>query len=148
MNMNTSFLTPKPWLAIVLLCGEYVLLGWYLAAHHVFWLISTLIVATSFTLAWKSHPFLESLSWLSKQQVVVVISVSFFSSLVVALALVQPILLSLTLLPMLTLLYALFEMRTADFKQVNVFLWIALITVFSLGLGEAIDLFVTPSMRY
>lgn len=146
--MNTSLLTPKPWLAIILLGGEYALLGWYLAAHHVFWLISTLIVVTTFALAWKSHPFLESLSWLIKQQVVVVIGISFFSSLVIALTLVQPILLSLTLLPMLTLLYALLEMRTANFKQVNVFLWIALMTIFSLGLGEVIDLFVAPSMRY
>jgi hypothetical protein len=146
--MNTQIFPRTPWLALSLLGIEYALLGWYLAAHHVFWLVGTLVVSTTLAVASKSNPMLEFLAWLSKQQIIVTIGVSLLFSLVVALSLVKPILLSLIPLPLITLLYALLEMRAVGFKQFDVFLWIVLVTGLSLGLGEAVDLFITPSMRY
>jgi hypothetical protein len=146
--MNAKLLPQKTWLALSLLGVGYALLGWYLAAHHVFWLVSAFIVVTTLTIAWKSNPMLESLAWLIQQPVFVVISVSFLFSLVVALTFVNPMLLSLIPLPAVTLIYALLEMRTAGFKQNEVFIWLVMITGLGLGLGEGIDLFIAPSMRY
>lgn len=146
--MNTQFLPQKPWLALSLLAVGSALLGWYLAAHHVFGLVSIFIILTTLVIAQRNHPMLESLAWLIKQQVLVVIGISLLFSLVVALTFVNPILLSLIPLPLVTLIYALLEMRMAGFKQAEIFIWLVVITGLGLGFGEAIDLFVTPSMRY
>ncbi|MBD1909733.1 MULTISPECIES: hypothetical protein [unclassified Leptolyngbya] len=146
--MNNQVLAVKPLPALLLLGGEYVLLGWYLAAHHIFWLLGTLILLLTFTVIWKKNPILDSLLWLARQEVVVAIGLSLVLSLIVALAFIKPILLSLVLLPLATLLYAIMEMRATEFTQTDVLIWTIMITTFSLGLGEAIDLFITPSMRY
>lgn len=146
--MKTELLIKSPWVALSLLGVEYSLLGWYLAAHHVFGLVSTFVLMTTLTIVWKSNPMLQSLTSLFKQQLLVVIGVSLLFSLFVVLTFVNPILFSLVVLPLLTLLYALVEMQAAEFKQVDIFLWLVIITGGGLGLGEAIDLFVMPSMRY
>lgn len=146
--MNTQDSIQNPWFALTLLGGEYVLLGWYLAAHHVFWLIGTFILVTTLAVIWKKNPILEFLVWFINQQVLVVIGISFLFSVLIAMAFVKPVLLSLSLLPLVTLLYAILEMRMAEFRQSDVFLWAVIITGFGLGLGEVIDLFITPSMRY
>ncbi|MBD3886247.1 hypothetical protein IFO70_31630 [Phormidium tenue FACHB-886] len=146
--MDTELLNKFPWLALSLLGIAYLLLGWYLTAHHIFWLVSTFILMTTLTIAWKSNPMLESLVSLLKQQLFTVLGITSISSLVVVLTLVNPILLSLVVLPLLTLLYALIEMRAAELKQMDIFLWSTIITGVGLGLGEVIDLFVVPSMRY
>lgn len=146
--MNAQPVSRNPWLALSLLALSYSLLGWYLAAQHVFWLVGTFTVITTLIFVWKSNPVLEFLAWLIKQQVLVIIGVSLLFSLFVALALAHPSLFSLVPLPLITLLYALLEMRTAEFKQSEIFLWSVIITGLGLGLGEAIDLFIAPSMRY
>jgi hypothetical protein len=146
--MNAQLLPRQSWLVLSLLGVGYALLGWYLAAHHVFWLVSAFIVVTTLTIAWKSNPVLESLVRLIRRTVFVVISGSLLFSLVVALIFVNPTLLSLIPLLLVTLTYALLEMQTAGFKQTEVFIWSVVITGLGLGLGEIIDLFFAPSMRY
>lgn len=146
--MNPKSLTKKSLLALGLLVIEYSLLGWYLAAHHIFWLVGGFIVVTTTALTWKRSPILRSLVHLIGQRMLVVIGTILLISLAIATALSTPLVLSLALLPALTLLYALLEMQVANVKQVDVFFWSVVITGFSLGLGEAIDLFVIPSMRY
>ncbi|MBD2020891.1 hypothetical protein H6F43_11950 [Leptolyngbya sp. FACHB-36] len=146
--MNTKLLGQAPWVALSLLGVEYTLLGWYLAAHHLSWLVGTFVVVTTFAIAWKSHPIVDSLTWLISRQLFVVLSISFLVSVVVTLILVQPLSLNLILLPLITLLYALLEMRAANFQQTNIFVWLVLITALGLGIGEAVDLFIAPSMRY
>ncbi|HEY9302131.1 MAG TPA: hypothetical protein VIQ31_38345 [Phormidium sp.] len=146
--MNTQVPIQKIWFALTLMAGEYVLLGWYLAAHHIFWLIGTFIVILTFAAIWKKNPILDTLNWLVDQSVFVVIGISLLFSLVVAFAFTKPVVLSLSLLPSITLLYALLEMRSSGFKQSDVFFWAVMITGLGLGIGEAIDLFITPSIRY
>lgn len=146
--MSTQFSLQKVRLALSLLAITYTLLGWYLAVHHVFWLMSIFILFTTLFIGWKSNPILEFLSWLTKQQIFLVIGVSLLISLTVALVLVKPTLASLIPLPLVTLIYALLEMRLAAFKQSSISLWLLFIAVLGLGLGEIIDLFITPSMRY
>ncbi len=146
--MDTRLSARKPWLALSLLGMEYALLGWYLAAHHIFWLVGTLIVGATIAIAWKRNPLLQSLSWLLRQPLLIVIVLSFLFSLLVTTLFLQPILSSLLVLPLITLLYALIEIQAAGFQQVNTFLWLVVITSLGLCFGEAVDLFVTPSMRY
>jgi hypothetical protein len=100
------------------------------------------------TVTWKKNPILDFIVWFINQQVIFVIGISLLLSLILALALIKPIILTLTLLPLFTLLYALLEMRTANFSQFSMFLWTVIVTIVGLGIGEAIDLFITPSMRY
>jgi hypothetical protein len=83
-----------------------------------------------------------------QQPVVVIIGINLIFSLVVAITLAQPILFSLLSLPLMTLLYALLEMRAAEFTQSKIFFWSVVIAGLGLGLGEAIDLLIAPSMRY
>lgn len=135
-------------LAISLLTIAYTLLGWYVAAHHVFWLVGTFVVITTLIIAWKSNPIVEFLAWLTQQQIFVVIGISLLFSLVVAFTLVEPMLSSLIPLPLITLLYALLELRTAEYKQSDIFFWLVIVTGLGLGRGEAVDLFIVPSMRY
>ena len=148
LHMDTELLAKNPWFALMLLGAEYALLGWYLAAHHIFWLVGTFVVVLTLVVSWRSNPLLESLVQFLTQGVFLIISVSFFVSVVVVLALTNQILSSFILLPLVTLLYALVEMQAADFKQLDLFLWSVIMTGLGLGLGEAIDLFLIPSMRY
>jgi hypothetical protein len=146
--MDTRLSARKPWLALSLLGIEYALLGWYLAAHHIFWLVGTLIVGTTIAIARKRNPLLQSLSWLTRQPLLMGIGLSLAFSLLVTTLFLQPILSSLMVLPLITLLYALIEMQAAGLQQVNTFCWLIIITSLGLCFGEAVDLFVTPSMRY
>ena len=146
--MTTQLFPHRPLLALSLLAIAYILLGWYLAAHHIFWLVSITVVMATLIFVWKSNPLLECLAWGLKQEFFATIGISLLFSLLVALILVKPMLLSLVPLPLITLIYALLEMRTAEFKQSEILIWTFIVTGLGLGLGEAIDLFVAPSMRY
>lgn len=146
--MNTELLTRKPWFALMLLGLAYTVLGWHLSAHHIFWLVGSFVIAVTLVTAWKSHPILESLVWFATQKLLVVVAFSLLLSVGITLVLTKPILLNLTLLPLIALLYAELEMRATGFKQMDVFL--CSVTMAGLGLlvGEAVDLWVIPSMRY
>lgn len=146
--MNVQVPSQSIRFALLLLTGEYILLGWYLAAHHVFWLMGSCIVIVTFAVIWKENPILDTLVWLVRQPVFVAIAVSFVLSLMVAFLMIKPILLNVSFLPSVILLYALLEMRIANFKQTDIVFWAMAITGLGLGIGEAIDLFITPSIRY
>lgn len=146
--MNTQLSIRKPWFALSLLSMEYALLGWYLAAHHIFWLVGILIIGATIFIVRRRNPLLQLLGWLAQQPLLIVVGLSLLFSLLVTALFIQPILASLAVLPLITLLYALLEMQAAGFQQANTFLWLLIITSLGLCFGEAVDLFVTPSMRY
>ncbi len=146
--MNAQAPGKNIWFALLLLTGEYILLGWYLAAHHVFWLIGSCVVIATFAVIWKENPILDTLVWLIKQPIFVAIGISFLLSLLAAFLFINPVLLGISFLPAIVLLYASMEMRLANFKQLDIVFWAMAITGVGLGIGEAIDLFITPSMRY
>nr|WP_290225694.1 hypothetical protein [Trichocoleus desertorum] len=146
--MNTELLTRKPWFALALLVLAYAVLGWHLSAHHIFWLVGTFVIGVTLVTAWKSHPILESLVWFATQKLLVVVGLSMLFSVAVTLILTKPVLLNLTLLPLLSLLYAELEMRATGFKQMDVFFCSVLMAGLGLLVGEAVDLWVIPSMRY
>ncbi|MBD3881056.1 hypothetical protein IFO70_04750 [Phormidium tenue FACHB-886] len=146
--MNTQSLPRRVGLALSLLGIEYVLLGWYLAVHHIFWLIAISTVVTTLIVVWKGNPILESLIRVLSQQSFVVLGLSLLFSLFLALIFIEPILGELVIAPMLTLMYAIFEMQSARFNEFEVLKWLVIVTGACLALGEIIDLLVMPSARY
>ncbi|HEY9750638.1 MAG TPA: hypothetical protein V6C63_18295 [Allocoleopsis sp.] len=146
--MNTDLLTRKPWFALILLGLAYMVLGWHLSAHHLFWLVSTFVIAVTLITAWKSHPILESLVWFASQKLLIVVGLSLCLSVAVTLILTKPVFLHLTLLPLIALLYAELEMRARGFKQMDVFFCSVITAGLGLLIGEAVDLWLIQSMRY
>ncbi|NEQ28226.1 MAG: hypothetical protein F6K28_56445 [Microcoleus sp. SIO2G3] len=146
--MKTQSLSRSPWLALSLLGIQYALLGWFLSAYHIFWGVSAFVVVVTSTVAWKSNPILEYLIQLISQKILAVVGVCLLISLSIVLTLTHPAFFSLILLPTLTLLYVLLEMRSTNLKQTDIFLWSVAIAGLGLGLGEIVDLFISPSMRY
>jgi hypothetical protein len=146
--MDTELLSRKPWLALMLLGLAYMVLGWNLSAHHLFWLIGISVIGVTLIAAWKSNPILEALVWLESQRLFVVLSLTLFFSVLVALALTQPMLLSLVFLPLVALIYAELEMKTIGWSQTDIFLYSLAMTGLGLVVGEAVDLWIMPSMRY
>lgn len=146
--INTERLTKSAWLALLLLGAAYALLGWYLSAHHLFWLVGTAVFAVTFFLVGQPNPLLAVFAELKTPGFLVAIIGVLLVSLGMTWMITQPLVLTLFFLPLLTLLYAHLEMRTADLSQRDVLLALVLIAGLGLGLGEVIDLFVVPSMRY
>lgn len=143
--MNLVFLKKIPLASLALLCLAYALLGWYLAAHHLFWLVGAFIAAITLTIAWKNLIWLEKLekytflTWI----VALIVSVS------IALIATHWILLSgLIILLLATTVLANIEIHLAGFTGQEKF-WILIISaVVGLVIGEIIDIAILPSIRY
>ncbi|HEY9849661.1 MAG TPA: hypothetical protein V6D28_09405 [Leptolyngbyaceae cyanobacterium] len=143
--MNLVFLKKIPFAPLSLLCLAYALLGWYLSAHHLFWLVGAFIVAVTLTIAWKNLIWLENLekstflTWL----------VALMVSLSIALIATHWILLSgLIILLLATTSLANIEIHLAGFSKQDKF-WILIISVvLGLVIGEIIDIAVLPSIRF
>lgn len=143
-----EFLSRLPWLAIGILWLAYALLGWYLAAHHIVWIAGLVTVVVTLSLAWKGIPLLKQLSWFSSQSLFIVTVINLVISLCVILLVTDFQFSGLIFLPVVTMLWANLEMRSAGFNQHRILLYLATIAGLGLGLGEAIDLLLIPSMRY
>lgn len=143
--MNLVFLKKIPLPSLALLCLAYALLGWYLAAHHLFWLVGAFMAALSLTIVWKNLIWLENLEKSTFLTWIVALMVS------VAIALIGThwILLSgLIILLLATTILANIEIHLAGFTKQEKF-WILIISVvLGLVIGEIIDIAVLPSIRY
>lgn len=146
--MDTELPSRRPWFALILLGLSYMVLGWHLSAHHIFWLLGIFVIGVTLITAWKSNPILESLVWLATRRLFVVVSMTLFFSVLVTLALTQPMLLPLIFLPLVALLYAELEMKAIGFNQTDIFLCSVTMAGLGLVVGEAVDLWLVPSMRY
>jgi hypothetical protein len=142
--MNAGFFSRIFWLLRVLLWLTDALLGWYLSTHHIVWLVGAFVAVVPLAVAWKSSPWLECLVEFGSQGSVVVLVISISVALV---ATNSSILFTLIFMPLVTTFLAKVEMRFADFSQVDTFLFLMLLAVFGLGLGEMIDIMFLPSMR-
>ena len=146
--MNTTFLSKTPWLSLLLLWLTYALLGWYLSAHHIVWLVGVFVAAVALALTWKSKPWLEHLMEFASQGLFVVLIISLIFSISVSLALTRSLLLALIVVPIVITFLAELEMRFAGLSKFNAFLFLIIIAVLGLGLGEMVDIVFLPSMRY
>jgi hypothetical protein len=143
-----EFLSRLPWLAIGILWLAYALLGWYLAAHHIVWIAGFVTMVVTLSLVWKGVPLLKQLSWFSSQSLFIVTVINLVISLCVILFVTDFQFLGLIFLPVVTMLWVNLEMRSAGFNQRRILLYLATIAGLGIGLGEAIDLVLIPSMRW
>ncbi len=148
MVMNVGFLSRSPWLPLVLLWLAYALLGWYLSAHHIVWLLGAFVAVLSLAVAWKSSPLLERFVRFGFQGWFAVLTISLILSISVALAVTWSIFLPLIVIPLVTTILAEVEMRFVGLSRLNTFLFLTVMAGVGLGLGELIDIVLLPSMRY
>jgi hypothetical protein len=146
--MNTEPLGRIPWLALGTLWLAYAFLGWYLAVHHIIWLIGATVIAVMLTTIGKGTPLLKQLSWFSFQSLFITIAISLAISLCLILFVSDFQFLGLIFLPVVATFWADLEMRSAQFEQHQILLWFAAIAGLGIGLGEVIDLFLIPSIPY
>lgn len=146
--MNNESFGKIPWLAIGILWLVYALLGWYLAAHHIVWIVGAGVLIATLTFTWKAIPFFKQLSWFSSQGLFIVTVINLVVSLCIILFVSDFQFLGLIFLPILTMLWTDLEMRSAGFNQRQIMLYLAAIASFGIGFGEVIDLMLIPSLRY
>ncbi len=146
--MNVRTCNKIPLLPLVLLWLTYTLLGWYLSAHHIVWLVGAFIIVFALAVGWNSSSWLERLFEFVSRKLITVLIVSLAVTILVALATTWSILLKLILLPLGTVFLAEIEMCFAGFNRLNRFLMLTVLTGLGLGLGEMIDILFVPSMRF
>ncbi|MEJ1939033.1 hypothetical protein WDZ92_53215, partial [Nostoc sp. NIES-2111] len=138
---NIGYSHKIPVLPLVLLWLAYALLGWYLAAHHIIWLVGAFVATIAIALVRRSIAWLESLVSFGSRTLVVVVSLSASIALVAT----WSVLLSLFLIPIATTLLADLELRFAGFKKIDSFWILTVLAGWGLTVGELIDILLLPS---
>ncbi|MEA5604617.1 hypothetical protein [Nostoc sp. UHCC 0252] len=142
--MNIEFFNRIPLMPLLLLWLAYALLGWYLAAHHIIWLVGAFIAAIVIAVVRKSIFWLERLVEFGSQALVVIL----FLSISITLVATWSFLLRLFLIPLATTLLADLEMRFSGFNKLDSFWILTVLAVLGLIVGELIDILLFPSSRY
>ncbi|QHG15406.1 hypothetical protein [Nostoc sp. ATCC 53789] len=142
--MNVEFFNRIPFMPLVLLWLAYTLLGWYLAANHIVWLVGAFVAAMVIVIVRKSTSWLERLVEFGSQTLAVIL----FLSISIAFVATWSLLLRLFLIPLATTLLADLEMRFSDFNKLDSFWILTVIAVLGLVVGELIDILLFPSSRY
>ncbi|AFY50639.1 hypothetical protein Nos7524_4913 [Nostoc sp. PCC 7524] len=143
-NINLPSNQKIPIIPLVLLWLAYAVLGWYLAAHHIIWLVGAFIITVAIAIVRKSISWLENLVALGSRTLVVIL----FLSISIALVATWSLLFSLFLIPLASTLLADLEMRFAGFNKLDSFLTITVLASLGLVVGEIIDILLLPSGRY
>lgn len=146
--MNIRFTSKIPWLSLSLFSLTYALIGWYLSAHHIVWLVGAFVATAALAITWKSSPLLTKLVEFCSQGLIVILVTSMVISMLVALAVTWSMLLKLFVVPLAATFLAEIEMESAGFCQINKFLFLATLAGLGLSIGEAIDIGLIPSIRY
>lgn len=142
MSFNVGARIPLK--SLVLLCFAYTWLGWYLAAHHIVWLVGSVVTVCVLAVIGQTTTWLESLIEFGSRTVVVIL----FLSISIALVASWSIIFSLVLMPLATAMLANLELRFAGLSKSDRFLLIIISASLSLGFGETVDLLFLPSVRY
>ncbi|QKQ75525.1 hypothetical protein [Nostoc sp. TCL240-02] len=142
--MNVEFFNRIPFMPLVLLWLAYTLLGWYLAANHIVWLVGAFVAAMVIVIVRKSTSWLERLIEFGSQTLAVIL----FLSISIAFVATWSLLLRLFLIPLATTLLADLEMRFSGFNKLDSFWILTVIAVLGLVVGELIDILLFPSSRY
>lgn len=137
-----------PLLSLSTLWLAYALLGWYLSAHHIAWLVGAFVVFVAKAIVWQSSPLLKQLSNLGSQGLFVVITVSLIFSISVALAITWSTSFAFIAVPFITTFFAQFEMGINRFDKSQQLLLLTLTAGLGLLFGEVLDIAILPSVRY
>jgi hypothetical protein len=146
--MNVGFFSRFPDFSLVLLWLAYALLGWYLSAHHIVWLVGIFIAAIALFIASKSSPLFERFVKFCSQSLFVVLMTSLVISTLVALVATRTILLTLFVIPVATTILAELEMRFTGLSKLDTLVLLTVLAGFGLVVGEMIDIVLFPSSRY
>ncbi|WP_416212199.1 hypothetical protein [Nostoc sp. DedSLP03] len=139
-----EFFNRIPLMPLIFLLLAYILLGWYLAANHIIWLVGAFVVAMVIAVARKSFSWLERLVEFGSKTLVVIL----FLSISIALVATWSILLRLFIIPLATTLLVDLEMRFSGYNKLDSFWIITVLAVLGLVVGEIIDILLFPSSRY
>ncbi|MEH1897859.1 MAG: hypothetical protein V7K94_21660 [Nostoc sp.] len=142
--MNVEFFSRIPLMPLVLLWLAYTLLGWYLAANHIVWLVGAFVAAMVLAIVRKSTSWLERFVKFGSQTLAVVL----FLSISIAFVATWSLLLRLFIIPLATTLLADLEMRFSGFNKLDSFWILTVLAVLGLVVGELIDILLFPSSRY
>ncbi len=142
--MNVEFFNSIPLKPLVLLWLAYTLLGWYLAAHHIIWLVGAFIAAIVIAVVRKSISWLECLVEFGSKTLVVIL----FLSISIAFIATWSILFQLFIIPLATTLLADLEMRFSGYNKVDSFWVLTVLAILGLIVGEVIDILLFRSSRY
>jgi len=140
----TRFFNKFPWLSLTLFWLAYTLVGWILGVHHIIWFVGAFIAVATLVLIWTSSPWLGGLIGDFPQVLLVVLIVSSL----VALAATQFIFFTLVFIPLITTFLAWQDILSLNLKKSYSFWILVAIALLGLGIGELIDIFVLPSLRY
>ncbi|WGV28635.1 hypothetical protein [Halotia branconii] len=142
--MDVGFFNRFPVMPLVLLWLAYALLGWYLAAHHIVWLMGAFIVTVAIAIVRKSIVWLEGLVAFGSQTLVVIL----FVSASIAFVETWSLLFSLFVIPLATTWLADLEMRFAGFNKMDSFWILTVLAGLGLTIGEIVDILFLPSGRF
>ncbi|MEH1909678.1 hypothetical protein [Nostoc sp.] len=142
--MNVEFFNRIPLMPLVLLLLAYTLLGWYLAANHIIWLVGAFVAAMVIAVVRKSISWLDRLVEFGSQTLVIIL----FLSISIALVATWSLLFRLFIIPLATTLLADFEMRFSGYNKLDSFWVLIVVAVLGLVVGEVIDILLFPSSRY
>ncbi|MBH8564345.1 hypothetical protein I8748_19500 [Nostoc sp. CENA67] len=142
--MNLELFNRIPVTSLLLLWLTYGLLGWYLAAHEIIWLVGAFVAVVAIAVVRKSVSWLQQLLVFSSKTLVVILVVSASIALIASWSL----LLSLFLIPVATTCLADLEMRFTGFKRLETFWILTSLAASGLIVGEIIDLLLFPSGGY
>lgn len=137
-----------PLLALSILWLAYALLGWYLSAHHIAWLVGAFVVFIAKAIIWKSSPLFRHLSSLGSQGLFVVICISLIFSLSIALAITWSTSFLFIAMPFITTFFAQVEMGFNGFDKSQQLLFLTIAAGLGLLFGEILDIVILPSVRY
>lgn len=141
--MNAQFVNGFPVIPLVLLWLAYALLGWYLAVHHIIWLVGAFIATVAIAIVRRSNAWLNRLVAFGSKTLIVILCLSASIALIATWSL----LLSLFLIPVATTLLADLEMRFAGFDKRDSFLTLTFLAGSGLIIGEIVDVLLIPSGR-
>lgn len=132
-----------PWFTLLLLCLTYILVGWKLAIHHLFWFGGFFITSAAAVVAWNSNPWMEGLIGFGPQALFTFLMIN----ILVVMAVTSPGVLTVILMPLLATFLAWLEVRLSGYDQPTTLAYLVCLSLISLGVGELIDLLLLPSLR-
>lgn len=126
----------------------HIMLGWYLAAHHVAWLVGIGAIVLTLMLTGTGGAFFGQVAWFTSRSSLIAISISLCVSIAAFLFVTDFQFLGLIFLPVVTMFLADLELRSAGFSQRQILLCLAGMAGLGISVREWVDLVLAPSMRF
>jgi hypothetical protein len=137
-----------PWLSCVILWLAYALLGWYLSANHIIWLVGAFVGFLSLTIAWQRNPLFKRLIRLSSQGLFIVIIASIILSILLTSAITWTTSFNLFFIPCVATILAQIESSFVGLDKVQAFLFLIVVAGCGLIVGEIVDLTIFSPQKH